>query len=101
MTRCAITHVKLSQREFFSLDRHSRYLRQPPRDERRPGVQAEVEAVACSTRDGEDILHRPEQLHPDDVIGRVNAKVQVADDRLNFLRAQHVFGRDGHRGRLA
>ena len=92
-------HVKLKNSHHWepvSLHRHARYLRQPPCDQRRPSVEAEVEAIACPTRDGEDVLHCPEQLHPDDVIGRVNAEVEVADDRLDLLRALHVFGRHGY-----
>lgn len=93
--------IHTNQCESVSLDRHSRYLGQPPSDQRCPGVQAEVEAIACPTRDGEDVLHRPEQLHPDDVIGRVNAEVEVADDGLYLLRALHVFGGHGDGGGLA
>src|SRR5439155_21419104 len=55
-------------------DAEPRDLGEPARDERRPGVRAELEAVAGASRDRDHVLEGPADLHADRISARIRAE---------------------------
>jgi len=80
-------------------DRQARDLRQPPGDQRRQRVVAEMQSLHAPGGDRNHVLQRTADLHPGDIVAGIEPQTAAAEALLDLAGGIALIGGSEHRGR--